>query len=170
RLHLEFPEFQYSFNTQLTVRITEINSGEHLANDSMISMISEARARFLYQFGIEEVSVNDVGIIVTDLATTYRREAFARETLVFEVGLMDLNKYGGELIFRIAEAEAGEHVALAKSGFGFYSSLSAKVTSTPEDVRLRFPGVKQIEGVLNRADQTEARFPSRMKKPGQMIG
>src|SRR5690606_20010588 len=105
RLHLEFPEDQFYFTTQLTVRITDINSGKHLANDSMVSMISEARARFLYQFGIEEVSVNDVGIIVTDLATTYRREAFARETLVFEVGLMDLNRYGGDIIFRITKAE-----------------------------------------------------------------
>ncbi len=112
----------------------------------MISMISEARARFLYQFGIEEVSVNDVGIIVTDLATTYRREAFARETLVFEVGLMDLNKYGGDIIFRITKAESGELVALAKSGFVFYNFLAAKVTPMPEDFRLRFPGVNQIEG------------------------
>jgi len=143
---LEFPEDQFYFTTQLTVRITDINSGKHLANDSMISMISEARARFLYQFGIEEVSVNDVGIIVTDLATTYRREAFARETLVFEVGLMDLNKYGGDIIFRITKAESGELVALAKSGFVFYNFLAAKVTPMPDDSRLRFPGVNQIEG------------------------
>ena len=145
RLNLEFPEDQFYFTTQLTVRITDINSGKHLANDSMISMISEARARFLYQFGIEEVSVNDVGIIVTDLATTYRREAFARETLLFEVGLMDLNKYGGDIIFRITKSETAELVALAKSGFVFYNFLAAKVTPMPEDFRLRFPGVNHID-------------------------
>lgn len=145
RLHLEFPEGQFYFSTQLTVRVTDINSGKHLANDSMISMISEARARFLYQFGIEEASANDIGIIVTDLATTYRREAFARETLVFEVGLMDLNKYGGDIIFRITKLDTEELVALAKSGFVFYNFLAAKVTPMPEDFRLRFPGVNQIE-------------------------
>ena len=137
RLHLEFPEDQFYFTTQLTVRITDINSGKHLANDSMVSMISEARARFLYQFGIEEVSVNDVGIIVTDLATT--------NTEVFEVGLMDLNKYGGDIIFRITKSDNGELVALAKSGFVFYNFLAAKVTPMPEDFRLRFPGVNQVD-------------------------
>src|SRR5690606_27816549 len=106
RLHLEFPEDQFYFTTQLTVRITDINSGKHLANDSMISMISDARARYLYQLGIEEGSGNEVGIIVTELATTYRREALTRETLVFEVGLIDLNKYGGEIIVRITKAES----------------------------------------------------------------
>ena len=145
RLHLELPEDQFYFTTQLTVRVTDINSGKHLANDSMISMISEARARFLYQFGIEDASANNVGTMVTDLATTYRREAFARETLVFEVGLMDLNKYGGDIIFRITKLDTEELVALAKSGFVFYNFLAGKVTPMPEDFRLRFPGVNQVD-------------------------
>lgn len=145
RLHLEFPEDQFYFTTQLTVRITDINSGKHLANDSMVSMISEARARFLYQFGIEEVSINNVGIIVTDMATTYLKEAFAREELIFEVGLMDLNKYGGDIIFRITKSESGALVALAKSGFVFYNFSAAKVTLMPDNFRLRFPGVNQLE-------------------------
>ncbi|QJD58323.1 thioesterase [Pseudomonas sp. gcc21] len=141
RLILHFPEQQFYFTTQLTVRITDINAGKHLANDSMISMISEARARFLYQFGIEEVGENEVGIIVTDLATTYRTAAFARDTLIFEVGLMDLNKYGGDIIFRITKARNGELVALAKSGFVFYHFAASKVMPMPEDFRMRFPGV-----------------------------
>ena len=97
RLTLEFPEDQYCYSTQLTVRITDINAGNHLANDSMISMISEARARFLYEFGIRETDEDGTGIIVTDLATTYRAEAHARDQLLFEVGVMDFNKYGGDI-------------------------------------------------------------------------
>ena len=54
RLNLQFPEDQYCFSTQLTVRITDINAANHLANDSMISMISEARARFLFAYGVPE--------------------------------------------------------------------------------------------------------------------
>jgi acyl-CoA thioesterase FadM len=52
RLKLDFPEDQYYFSTQLTVRVTDINGANHLGNDSMISMISEARARFLFEFGV----------------------------------------------------------------------------------------------------------------------
>src|SRR5690606_400284 len=81
-----------------------------------------------------------------------------------------LNKYGGDIIFRITKAESGELVALAKSGFVFYNFLAAKVTPMPEDFRLRSPGVNQIEGSLNRADPTESRVPSGMKKPGKMNG
>src|SRR5690606_22520662 len=41
RLTLDFPEQLYCYSTHLTVRITDINGANHLANDSMISMISE---------------------------------------------------------------------------------------------------------------------------------
>ena len=74
RLTLDFPEDQYYYATQLTVRVTDINGANHLGNDSMISMISEARARFLFDFGLEDTLGQDVGTIVTDLATTYRNE------------------------------------------------------------------------------------------------
>ena len=79
RLQLEFPEDQYYYATQLTVRVTDINGANHLGNDSMISMISEARARFLFEFGVPETERDGTGIIVTDLATTYRA-ALARVT------------------------------------------------------------------------------------------
>src|SRR5438067_8442275 len=99
RLHLTFPEDQYCYTTLLTVRVTDINGANHLGNDSMISMISEARARFLFDFGISESRDGGSGIIVTDLATTYRSEAHARDQLLFETGVMDFNRYGGDIIF-----------------------------------------------------------------------
>lgn len=99
RLKLEFPEELFIYTTKLTVRVTDINGANHLGNDSMISMISEARARFLFDYGIRET-----GIIVTDLATTYRAEAHARDQLLFEVGVMDFNKYGGDIIRRTMAA------------------------------------------------------------------
>ena len=145
RLQLDFPENQFYFTTQLTVRITDINGANHLGNDALISMLSEARAQFLVEHGIEEADQNGTGIIVTDLATTYLREAFARDALVFEVGLMDLNKYGGDIIFRISKSGNGEQVALAKSGFVFYHFESSKVRPMPEDFRVRFPGVNSLE-------------------------
>src|SRR5215472_10511342 len=101
RLKLDLPVDQFCYSTHLTVRVTEINAANHLANDSMISMISEARARFLYEYGSEGDRVDGAGIIVTDLATMYRNEAHARDQLLFEVGVMDFNKYGGDIIFRI---------------------------------------------------------------------
>lgn len=139
RLKLQFPEDQYCYSTTLTVRVTDINGAKHLGNDSMISMISEARARFLFDFGIQENS-----IIVTDLATTYRAEAHARDQLLFEVGVMDFNKYGGDITFRISRPADGTQVAMAKSGFVFFDYLQSKVVPMPEVFSAKFPKVNWL--------------------------
>ncbi|HEX4878952.1 MAG TPA: thioesterase family protein [Limnobacter sp.] len=138
RLNLEFPDHHFVFETNLSVRITDINAGNHLANDSMISMISEARARFLYHFGVEEMSASRVGIIVTDLATMYKSEAHARDLLLFEVGVMDFNKYGCDIIFRVTRPADARLIALAKSGFVFYNYNHNKVVPMPVNVRKTF--------------------------------
>ena len=145
RLNLQFPEDQYCFSTQLTVRITDINAANHLANDSMISMISEARARFLFAYGVPETRQDGSGIIVTDLATTYKAEAHARDALLFEVGVMDFNRYGGDITFRITRPADGALVAMAKSGFVFFDYLQSKVVPMPEAFSAKFPKVNRLD-------------------------
>lgn len=145
RLKLEFPEDQYCYSTHLTVRVTDINSANHLGNDSMISMISEARARFLFEFGIQETQGDGVGIIVSDLATTYRNEAHARDQLLFEVGVMDFNRYGGDIAFRITRPHDQALVAMAKSGFVFFNYQIKKVVPMPEAFSRKFAKVNWVD-------------------------
>lgn len=145
RLTLEFPADQFCYSTHLTVRVTDINGGNHLGNDSMISMISEARARFLFEFGIEDTASDGPGVIVTDLATTYKAEAHARDQLLFEVGVMDFNRYGGDITFRITRPADGTLIAMAKSGFVFFDYRSSKVVPMPPAFDARFPKVNRLD-------------------------
>nr|WP_282451815.1 thioesterase family protein [Marinobacter koreensis] len=122
----------------MPVRITDINGANHLGNDALISMLSEARAQFMVKYGVEETGNKDIGIIVTDLATMYQSESFFPEMLRFEVGLMDFNKYGGDFVFRVTKAESGQPVALAKYGFVFFDYQQREVVPIPEQFRSRF--------------------------------
>jgi len=145
RLQLTFPEDQFYYSTPLTVRVTDINAANHLGNESMISMISEARARFLFEFGVAETERDGTGIIVTDLAATYRAEAYAHDQLLFEVGVMDFNKYGGDLTFRITRPRDKKLIAMAKSGFVFFNYKSSQVVAMPDDFRGKFERVNWID-------------------------
>jgi acyl-CoA thioesterase FadM len=145
RLQLNFPDDQYYYTTLLTVRATDINAGNHLGNDSMISMISEARACFLFEYGVAETESDGTGIIVTDLATMYRAEAHARDQLLFEVGVMDFNKYGGDIIFRITRPKDKTLVAMAKQGFVFFNYKTSQVVSMPEEFQGKFERVNWVD-------------------------
>ncbi|WP_137973304.1 thioesterase family protein [Pseudomonas sp. F(2018)] len=144
RLQLDFSQQQFCYSTHMTVRSTDINASNHLGNDAMISMISEARARFLFDFGIREADQAH-GIIVTDLATMYRAESHSRDQLLFEVGVMDFNRYGGDIIFRITRPADGTLIALAKSGFVFFDYQQNKVVPMPDAFRATFPDVNWLD-------------------------
>jgi acyl-CoA thioesterase FadM len=145
RITLDFPEDQYYYSTPLTVRVTDINGANHLGNDSMISMVSEARARFLFEYGVPEIGLDGTGIIVTDLITTYRAEAHARDQLLFEVGVMDFNKYGGDITFRVTRPRDNTLVAMAKSGFVFFNYKTTQVVAMPDEFRSKFGRVNWID-------------------------
>lgn len=138
RIKLAFPDDAFCFETKMPVRSTDINGANHLGNDALISMLSEARAQFLVNYGMQEADQDGVGIIVTDLATMYQSESFYPDVLRFEVGLMGFNKYGGDFIFRVTKAESGQPVALAKYGFVFFNYNRREVTPMPESFRSQF--------------------------------
>ncbi|AZR41301.1 thioesterase family protein [Marinobacter salarius] len=58
RIKLSFPDNAFYFETKMPVRITDINGANHLGNDALISMLSEARAQFLVNYGVEEADKN----------------------------------------------------------------------------------------------------------------
>jgi acyl-CoA thioesterase FadM len=142
RLHLEFPDACLRFRTAMTVRSTEINAGCHLANDALVALLSEARSRFLFAHGVDDTRTDGAGpaIIVTDLATVYRAEARARDELLFEVGVCDLNRYGGDIVFRVSRPADATLVALAKYGFVFFDYRAGKVAPMPAEFRARVAG------------------------------
>ena len=132
RVTLDLPE-QFLYTHTINVRMTDLNTGKHVGNDQMISLLSEARYRFFC-----DIDYSQERIVVTDLVASYRAESFAQDDLQFEVGLMDFNKYGGDFVFRVTKADSGQPVALAKYGFVFFNYQSREVTPMPESFRARF--------------------------------
>ena len=137
RVNLELPE-QFFFTHTISVRMTDLNPGHHVGNDQMISLLSEARYRFFFHFGFDEFNTDGTGIVITDLITQYRKESFAQDNLKFEVGLMDMNKYGADIIFRVSKLPLGEVVVLAKQGFVFFDHKEHRVTPVPRTFKEQF--------------------------------
>jgi len=142
RVQLDFPDDRFLFSTSMVVRSTDLNFANHVGNDTMLTLVSEARSRFLLAFGAPESGGDagtgaSIGIIITDVAAVYRAEAHARDELRFDIGVMDLNKYGGDIVFRITRPADDTLVALAKQGFVFYDYVARQVAPMPDAFRAR---------------------------------
>ncbi|ALG67842.1 acyl-CoA thioesterase [Beggiatoa leptomitoformis] len=135
RLILELPE-QFTFTTEIPVLIGHINYGGHVGNDAILSLIHEARFRYLKQLGYcSELDIEGLGMIMTDTAIIYKAEAFHGETMLVQVTPQDFNKYGCDFIFKLTNQQTGKEIARAKTGIVFFDYLQRKVVEIPTEFR-----------------------------------
>lgn len=133
RVEIEMPE-KYIFRAELPVRVSDINYGGHVGNDSILGLMQEARVLFYRSLGIrDEVSIDGrVGQIITDASVVYKSEAFLGDILEFQLGVSDLSKYGFNMYYLIANKESGKEVARGKTGILCFDYERRKVVSIPQ--------------------------------------
>lgn len=133
RIRLELPE-RFPYTTELDVRVTDLNYGGHVGNDTVLSYVSEARARFFRDRGMSEMNVHGLGIILADAAVVYRAEAFFGERLRIHVAAQDFNRYGCNLLYRIDNAATQHEVARAKTGIVCFDYGKRRIARAPADL------------------------------------
>jgi len=135
RLRLELPA-RFLFTTELQLRVSDINYGGHLGNDSVLTLAQEARMRFLRSHGWSEQDVAGVGIIMTDAVVVYRSEAFYGDILTIDVAVADLQQLGCDFLFRMVNKASGKEVARVKTGIAFFDYATRKPSPIPEEFRI----------------------------------
>ena len=134
RVTLELPE-QFPFSTEIPVRISDINYNNHLGHDAIITLIHEARVRFLKAHGFTELDIAGFGLVMTDLTVIYQAEVFYGEILTIEVTVQDFTKYGFDFVYRVTNKESDKEVARAKTGVLIFDYDKRKVVSVPNSFR-----------------------------------
>jgi 4-hydroxybenzoyl-CoA thioesterase len=128
----------FAFSTEIPICIGLINYSGHLDNALLLTLISEARVRFLQSLGHSEMDVEGVGIIVADAAVQYRSEAFHGEVMVVEMTPRDFRRAGCNLVWRMCDRASGREVARGKTGIVFFDYGGRKVAPVPPRFRARF--------------------------------
>jgi acyl-CoA thioester hydrolase len=114
-----------------------MNYAGHLDNALLLSLVSEARARFFMALGYTELNVEGVGIVVADAAVQYKSEAFHGEVMVVGMSAGDFGSKGCDLLWRMHEKLSQREVARGKTGIVFFDYAARKVAPVPANFRAR---------------------------------
>ncbi len=138
RVQIEIPE-KIIFETALTVRVADINYGGHVGNDTMLSLMQEARTQLYRSLGYEnELSFEGtVGQVIGDAALVYRAEAFLGDILLIQIAIGDFTKYGFDLFYLVTRKEDNKPVAKGKTGIVCFDYLTKKVASVPDTLKAK---------------------------------
>ncbi len=133
RVKLIVPEKKI-FVTEITVRITDINYGNHLGNDSLVSIIQEARMQWLATNNFTELNIEGASLIMADLAVEYKAEAFYADKLFIAIAIGEITRVSFELYYEITTTRNAKKivVALAKTGMVCFDYGVKKVVGVPE--------------------------------------
>ncbi|MGB5529753.1 MAG: thioesterase family protein, partial [Ignavibacteriaceae bacterium] len=112
-----------------------INYGGHLGNDSLLSIIHEARVRFLNFLGYSESNVEGVGIIMIDSAIQYKSEGFYGDEILVEIAVNDFSGIGCDIVYRLTNKNSKKEIALAKTGIVFFDYEKRKTATVPPEFK-----------------------------------
>ena len=135
RIKIDLPA-NFSFSTIIPVRITDINYGGHVGNDTILSLLHEARVQFLAHHGYKELDLAGAELIMSDVAIEFKSELFYGDEVLVAVAAGDLSKISFDLYYKL-EKRSGDKtisVAVAKTGMVCYDYGKKKVAAIPTEV------------------------------------
>jgi len=144
RIKIELPE-TFSFNCRIPVRITDINYGGHAGNDTVLSIIHEARMQFLKSIGYTELQFAGTGTIMSDVAIEYKNELFYGDTIIASVVAGEISRISFDLLYKLETIRPERDnrkilIAAAKTGMVCYDYEKKKIVSVPGKARVKLAG------------------------------
>lgn len=133
RIRISLPD-QFRFSVQIPIRITDLNYGRHVGNDSILSLLHEARVQFLAASGFTEMDFAGTSLIMGDVAIEFKAELFYGDALTAYVEAAEFSRVGFELFYKLTKGE-GTLVAVAKTGMICFDYTNRKVAAVPEKAR-----------------------------------
>lgn len=136
RIHIVLPE-KFNFTCELPVRVSDLNYGGHVGNDSILTLMQEARVLYYRYLGFKsEISLEGtIGQIIADAALVYKSESFLGDVLIIEIAATDFNKYGFDLVYRLRNKATGKDVAYGKTGIVCFDYEKRKMASMPHKLQ-----------------------------------
>ena len=126
----------FNFQCLIPVRITDLNYGGHVGNDTVLTIIHEARMQFLANAGYTEMEFGGTGMIMADVAIEFKNELFYGDHVIVSVAAGEFSKIGFDLYYKL-EKKSGDkllRVASAKTGMICYDYDKKKIVSIPAEV------------------------------------
>ena len=136
RVKLTFPS-PIIFSTEIKVHISDINYGGHMGNARFLTLMQEARLRWLevYGFPDEKDIAPPIGLIVVDSAIQYKAEVFHGELLEVELAVNKVTAKSFDLYYQIKK-EDKSLAALGKTGILSFDYVAKRVSAIPDVLSL----------------------------------
>ncbi|MEC7277074.1 MAG: thioesterase family protein [Bdellovibrionota bacterium] len=107
RIKIQLPKGEPLFQSNYTIGIQELNYGNHLGNDKVLSLAHETRVRFLHSLDQGELNFFGTGLIMGGAKVQYLGQGFFADQLKLNLWVDEASDYGFKVFTQI-EKETSE--------------------------------------------------------------
>ncbi|MBI1344549.1 MAG: thioesterase [Terrimonas sp.] len=119
----------FTFSTIIPVRITDINYGNHVGNDAILSLLHEARMQFLMSHGFTELNCGGPGLIMKDVQIEFKNEIGYGDPVTAQLVTGNFSKVSFELFYRLKNED--KTLVNAKTTMVCFDYASKKIAAIP---------------------------------------
>lgn len=144
RVKVKFPDEKPLYKVTIPVRIYDINYGGHIGNDSILSVIHEARMQLLHQWGYTELDAGGNALIMADVMIAYKGEAFYGDILDVRLYVTEMTDRSFDLLYHISTQRNGanKEIAHAKTGMICFDYKERKISLLKDALKNRLTGLE----------------------------
>jgi acyl-CoA thioester hydrolase len=139
RIKIHLPE-KFIFSTTIPIRITDLNYGGHVGNDTVLTLLHEARMQFLQHFNYTELDFEGTSLIMSDVAIEFKSELFYGDIIKAYVTANDFGRIGFDICYKLVNEKDEKVAAIAKTGMVCFDYSSRKVVAVPEAAEKELKG------------------------------
>ncbi len=114
-----------------TVRITDLNFGNHLSHINLLEFLHDSRALFLKKHGVSELDCFGYGLIVLNLNVAYKNQAFFGDELVIKLYALNPIKSTFTFFYEVINASTQQVIATADIVMACFDIEKQKLARIP---------------------------------------
>ncbi len=123
------------FKNEISVRIDDINYGNHLCHTRFVNLIHNSRALFLKKHNLSELNCFGSALIMLNLEIYYKSQCFFDDTLEISIYFDSIEKATFKFLYSVLNKTTGKIAASLKTTMGFFSIQNQSLMKPPAEFK-----------------------------------
>ncbi len=124
----EYEKEKYKYQT--FVRVGDLNYGNHLAHDKLITIVHDARVSFLKAHQLQEINIeNTFSLLVSTLSVQYLSQAYLGELLCISIFIDEIKNTYFQMKYKISRTKTP--IALCATHLVCYNQIKKRPDKIP---------------------------------------
>jgi acyl-CoA thioesterase FadM len=119
------------YNCGIQVRVSDLNYGNHLGNDAILSYFHEIRVQWLSHNELSEQDVGGCGLIMTGANIDYLKQAHLHQKLTLSLSVSNISKARFSLLYKLKDQKTGHLIATGETHMGCFDYQRQKPARMP---------------------------------------